>query len=491
MNGPSLSCIVVLACTLTSFAFAQGHDPVVGRWFGVADQPGDPAGIGFEIQADAQGALRATATNTTIQFVGRPAGPVTVQGGGVYQVGGITLTLRDETLTGEMTALRIPVRLQRVDAMPAPATMPEFPPGPAPKWKAALGAPLYAAPAVRDGVAYVGSTGGLFHAVNLADGRFKWAFAAGRPIHGEATVTDAAVYFVCDNGYLFKLNRADGTEVWRYDLGDARVPRTLLHFMNLENDHGAPRPLLVDGTLYVGAGDGGFHAVDAASGQRVWRFAAEGKIRQTAEVAGDLVFFGTIGNAQAYAMGLGQLYAVKRSTGELAWQHDMRGAATSAPVLVGDKLIVGNRGSTLLALNPATGAVLWRKYFWGSWVESTPVPAGELFYLGSADLRTVRAYDPRDGSYRWSTYVHGWMWDRVAVSDDTIYAATGCTDLPGKPYHASLFALERATGRVKWRVPMPELPGVLFSGFGSAPVLADGLLLAASLDGTLYAFPTP
>ena len=167
----------------------------------------------------------------------------------------------------------------------------------------------------------------------------------------------------------------------------------------------------------------------------------------------------------------------------------MHGAVTSSPAIVDGRLIVGNRGSLLTALAPADGKILWQKYFWGSWVESSPEPAGEFFYLGSADLRSVRAYVAKDGSYRWSTYLFGWMWDRVAVDGDTIYASTGGTDLPGKPYVASLFALERKTGQVKWRWASPELPGVLFTGFASAPVVAGDRLVVAGLDGTLYAFP--
>jgi hypothetical protein len=50
-------------------------------------------------------------------------------------------------------------------------------------------------------------------------------------------------------------------------------------------------------------------------------------------------------------------------------------------------------------------------------------------------------------------------------------------------------ALDRATGRLAWRWPLPHPPGTFCSGFAAAPALADGLLVIGGLDGSLYAFP--
>jgi outer membrane protein assembly factor BamB len=38
-------------------------------------------------------------------------------------------------------------------------------------------------------------------------------------------------------------------------------------------DSTAPLPVLADGIVYVGSGDGGFHAVVAEGGKQLWRFA--------------------------------------------------------------------------------------------------------------------------------------------------------------------------------------------------------------------------
>jgi len=299
-------------------------------------------------------------------------------------------------------------------------------------------------------------------------------------MHGEALATDAHVYFVCDSGFLYKLDRKTGKEAWRYDLGDAQSPRVLRHPAVYEYDSSAPRPVLAASTIYVGSGDGGFHAVDAESGKRVWRVAAKDRIRGTALVDGERVIFGSFD---------GVVYAIDRTSGREAWRKDLRGPVTTTPALIDGKLVVGNRNSVLYALSPATGEVIWRAPFWGSWVESEPVACGGLFCIGASDLRRVTMFDPKDGRVVWRTDVFGWSWGRPAISEKLVFAGAA----GGTPYlirHVGgLAALDRETGRIAWRWPIAEPPGELTYGFAASPAIDGKTLVIGGIDGTLYAFP--
>jgi outer membrane protein assembly factor BamB len=304
---------------------------------------------------------------------------------------------------------------------------------------------------------------------------------AERGIYGAALATDDAVYFSSDNGWLFRLNRADGREVWRYDLGDARVPRVLPADNFYDYDHSAPSPVLAEGVLFIGAGDGGFHAVNAADGTRLWRVQSQGKIRTTAALSGANVIFTTLA---------GHVVMVERATGKEVWRQEGKTPATSSPTVMGDVVISGTRGSVLRALRLDTGAELWRKGHWGSWIEATPVFGDDgLGYVGTSDYRRFTCFDPKNGRVIWRTDVFGWDWDVAALTAKHVYVAVGGTEPYMIKHEGGLLALERASGKIVWRRPMPNPPGAMHWGFASGPVIAGDMLLVGGLDGTLSAFP--
>jgi outer membrane protein assembly factor BamB len=472
-------------------AARAGADPIEGKWYGEAGSPLDRIEVGFEFKRGEKGELKAYMYEPVCNFYGMEMQGAVRRVGEKYFIDQmlITLELKDGKLQGTYILPSSPIVLERTEKLPSEVPVPDLPRGPGPKWLAKLGGSICAAVAVRDGVAYVGTTGGIFNAINVRDGSFVWMFAAGRPIHGDALTTDRHVYFVCDNGYLFKLDRKTGKEVWRYDLGDERINRQLGHQIIVKLDIGkfdfdyrAPCPLLVDGVIYVCSGDGSLHAVDAESAKRVWRFEGKGKGRSSAVLDRSNLIFGTY---------TGMLYAVDRRTGKEVWNKATLAEITSPPAMVGDKLIVGNRGGLLAAFDPATGKTAWRMVLWGSSVESTATPGdGSLFYIGSSDLRRISLMDAKDGRVLWRTDIFGCAWARPTVTKDIVYAsAVGMNPYITVRHLGSLNALDRATGKIIWRWPAPE-SAALYNGFVAQPIVADNLVIVGALDGNLYAFPT-
>jgi outer membrane protein assembly factor BamB len=479
-NPPLFIALLVVAARLLA------ADPAEGKWFGTVGDSNNRSLLGFEITSDPKGGLQWALTLEMLNYYGVPLGPLAVQDGRYTSAAPFAdLQLQDGKLTGTFGGARRAVAFERVDNLPSDPPIPrDLPAGPGPRWQTTLGGSIYAPAAVRDGHAYVGTTGGVFVAVKTADGSVVWNFPAGRPIFGEALATDDAVYFTCDNGWLFKLNRADGKEAWRYDLGDARAVRILANPVAQVPDgfdHQGPRPVLADGVLYVGAGDGGFHAVRADTGERVWRIQSKGAIRTTAALAGDRLVFSTMG---------GLVVMAGRADGKEVWQVDMKAPVTSSPVFLGVNLVIGGRNSLLQALDPADGKQLWRIAFWGSWVESTPVDGGDgLAYIGASDHRRITCFDPKDGRIVWRTDVFGAPWGRPALTEKFVYEGAAAWAPYNIRHEGGLVALDRLTGRLAWRWPLPNPPGVYAHGLGASPVISEGLLLIGGLNGTLYAFP--
>lgn len=482
--GSRVTLVAALAlAALRAPALAGGRDPAEGKWLGTAGSGTNTARLGLELRRGPAGDLTGSLYLDLLNLYGSALPSLVVTADGHYQVPelGLDLALADGALRGTLGG-KAPVELRRAATLPSDPPVPsKLPSGTGPRWTTQLGAPIWATAAVRDHVAYVGTAGGVVNAVDVRDGHLVWTFAAGRPVFGEALATADTLFVGCDNGYLFALERASGKERWRYDLGDARVSRVLPHTAVFDYDHEAPQPVLADGVLYLGAGDGGFHAVNAASGERVWRFDAPGKIRATAALGAERVFLGTLD---------GWVIALDRASGGEVWRRDVKGAVTSGLTSLGDALIVGTRGSLLAALDPATGETRWKQSFWGSWVESTAArPDGDLAYIGSSDLRRVTAFDPADGRLAWRTDVYGWSWGAPVVTASSVYVATAGIE-PYEIRHVAAFtALDRTSGKIRWRWPVPRPPGLLVWGFAAGAAQDGETLVVGGLDGTLYAFP--
>ena len=105
-------------------------------------------------------------------------------------------------------------------------------------------------------------------------------------------------------------------------------------------------------------------------------------------------------------------------------------------------------------------------------------------------MRRVSCIDPKDGRVEWRADVFGLAWSRVAVTEKNVFAGA----MGYKPYFirhlGGLSAIDRASGKIAWRWPMPESPGALVNGFAAGPALEHDLLVIGGLDGCLYAFPT-
>jgi len=475
---------------------AAAADPIEGRWYGQVGFPQDRVDIGLEFRRNAAGELKAYLYQPVINFYGLELPGVVQVHGANYTLKeyGYSITRKGETLEGTFSSLNDPMTLRRTHAMPSEVPVPDLPAGPEPLWQTKLAAPIYAAAALRDGMAYLGTTGGVLHAVRVKDGSIAWTFSAGRPLFGEAVATTDALYFVCDNGWLFKLERATGKEIWRYELGDARVERVLPHPTVYNYDFKAPRPVVADGSVYVGSGDGSFHAVGEATGQQLWRFVPPavksqlsvdgsiveqaGKVRADAVIDGSRVVFGSFD---------GNVYALERATGKQVWSKNTGARVDSSPVVMGEKLIVGNFGGLLAGLDKTDGSVSWRLIWWGSEVQSTPVAYGDLAYIGASDLRRVTCFVPNEGRVVWRTDVYGWPWGRPAVTDGFVYIGVAGGSPYGIRHLPSLTALDRRTGAIAWRRPVAQ-SGYVY-GFAAPPAIDGNVLVIGSVEGTLYAFP--
>lgn len=403
---------------------------------------------------------------------------------GAFTLDALNLTLKREgdTLAGTFAIGQLPVRLRRASAFASEPAAPDYPAAPTPAWSLDLGAPAWASPVTRDGILYVGTTDGKFHAVRSADGTRVWTWEGKTPLYGTALATDEHLFFVDDRNDLVALVRASGALAWRLPLHDpAFAPGGVPH--NETFNHRAASPVVDDkGVLYVGSTDGGVYAVRARTGKKVSRFDAKSRVYAPVAIRGEQLIVATFD---------GILLVVNRRTNKEISRTKLGGGLVSAPVVAGRHIVVGARDYFLYGFDASATKVTWKNSFWFSWVESTPRFFDGLLYVGGSDFRRVSAIEPETGRVRWATDVGGLSWGTPVVNEEVVYAATAGQTIEGTviQHRGGIVALDRATGTVRWRYARAAQAGNDFAGFAGSLLLAGDKVVGASVDGALIAFP--
>lgn len=222
-----------------------------------------------------------------------------------------------------------------------------------------------------------------------------WIHQPGAVTHGlQATpiVIDGVMYSIAADNNVFALNAATGEVLWRYTPKLDPIVKEVFY-------GSASRGVTVGrGKVYIGSLDGRFIALDQKTGKELWstqltNMRAEGGalFSSPPQLAGNILFGGTTGGDQPI---IGKIYAVNADTGERTWTFEIpRDDPKSWP---GDS----------------------RKRGGGSaWLPGTYDPTTETIYIGTSNASPDFNRDDRLG--------------------DNLYTAT-------------VLALDAKSGKIKW-----------------------------------------
>lgn len=220
-------------------------------------------------------------------------------------------------------------------------------------WRAPTQGDVISSPTIAGGVVYIGSGDGRLYALDLATGDRKWMYDAGSAVSSSPAVGGGLVFAAARDGSIFAVDAATGARRWRLTTG----PDLPLPWGHESGDHFISSPVYVDGTVIVGAGDGGVYALDAATGHRKWRAETEGRVRSSPAVAGALVYFGDAA---------GRIHAVDRATGDERWMFRTGASVFSSPAVAGDLVVVGSTDGGVYALRSGNQPAIRRAVFFDS-----------------------------------------------------------------------------------------------------------------------------
>jgi alcohol dehydrogenase (cytochrome c) len=303
-------------------------------------------------------------------------------------------------------------------------------------------------------------------------------------------------------------------------------------------------PLMMDGVLYITGNNNLAWAVDARSGRQIWRYrrplppglgyGSGNPSNRGFAALGDRLFMGTLD---------GHLVALNRNTGRPLWDvvvDDYRAghALIAAPLIVKDKVIVGNSGGDyptrgfIDAYDPRTGERVWR--FWtipgpgepgsetwsdndvlprgggAAWVTGSYDPELNLIYWGTGNpnpdyfgddrkgnnlfTASIVALDADTGKLRWHYQftphdLHDWDSNHVPVLADMTIRGQARKVVMVANRNGFFYTLDRTTGELLVGKPYTSTKWAREIGPNGPIVLNDGVIPPGGTEATTPCVP--
>lgn len=292
--------------------------------------------------------------------------------------------------------------------------------------------------------------------------QLEWAFATGDSITSSPVVQDGTVFVGSGDGRVYALSLADGEVLWELDTGSPVE---------------AP-PLVFDETVYVGSIGGRFYALDAADGSPVWETTVDAQIVGSANVItksggiaeeepGSMVVFGAYDNL---------VRALDSATGEELWRYESDYFINGTPAVADGMVVFGGCDALLHVVAPETGIGQGSVEI-GAYIAGSPAYADGVAYVGdyAGSLTAVRlsAGDADEPAVLW-TYPgeqsEEVFYSSPAVGSDVVIVGSRT---------GVLHAVDRAGGTARWTF---QTGGEI----DSSPVIAGEMVVFVSFDGYVY-----
>lgn len=313
--------------------------------------------------------------------------------------------------------------------------------------------------------------------LDAASGEPFWHARTDAAVKNSVAVEGCACAAVSVTGRVHLLDAASGGSIWVADLPE--YPDRWIY----------TSPVIADGTVYAGA-KAGYAAFDLASGRRLWHTVNEDRDNwacyASPQVSGDLLIL---------LIQRRGLLALDRATGDVVWERPAGVEFPYARPVLSRDLIVSGGGSkdlhhysgepsTLIAVEKDSGGVVWERQILPSRYPTGLLVHGERIYATTPDGEAL-CFDMVDGALHWRFRTGDDLLDMVPYRRGvrSILAAPvmfeGCLIVCG--CDGFLYVLDPATGTC--------LGSAAFgSPITASPCAVEGGLAVGTYDGRVFCF---
>jgi outer membrane protein assembly factor BamB len=183
---------------------------------------------------------------------------------------------------------------------------------------------------------YLLGADGVLHALDAGSGDERWQYTVGQVVASSPSVAGGVVYVSNAAGAVFAIDATTGTARWRRTIctGKANSPSVLGNLVYVPCDGASSMRSI--------------YALDAATGNHLWH--VPGSTVEAPNLAAGLLFASNLAPT---------LFAYDATTGAGRWETQMPGSVLQI-VVTADAVLVGARGTGVVALDAATGAEWYR-----------------------------------------------------------------------------------------------------------------------------------
>ncbi len=184
------------------------------------------------------------------------------------------------------------------------------------------------------------------------------------------------------DGWVRGYEAQTGKKLWEFDMNpkESVWPKTRNEII--------ATPVIYDNKVYIangqdpehGEGVGHLYAIDATKRGditqtgRIWHFADIRRSISTGALKDGLLYYSDFS---------GFLHCLDAATGKQYWVHDMLAAVWGSPMVIGDKIYLGDEDGDVAVLATGKTEKVIGVYNMGSSVYSTPVPANGVLFIAN------------------------------------------------------------------------------------------------------------
>jgi outer membrane protein assembly factor BamB len=185
-----------------------------------------------------------------------------------------------------------------------------------------------------------------------------------------------------------------------------------------------------------------------------------------------------------------QVYAIDAKNGSLIWRYpsepNSKTSYYASPEISGDQVFVGSYNNTLVALDKSNGSQKWSFNNAKDRFIASPLAFGDIVYAPNSDMYLYAL--SMDGKLLWSFKTTGPNWTKPVSDGQFVFLASMDHFLYAfnLEYPSSELAVDNNGSRSLVEKPLWSVD--LGAAVVADPILSNGNVLVATIDGKLYSF---